>query len=46
MTPPSRQAIIEHLKVYAELGVEGVSRDSAWRARGETKPGASKPEAP
>ncbi len=47
MTPPSRQAMIEHLKVYADLGVEGVSRDPVWRARGGTaKTGGSQPEPP
>jgi DNA polymerase len=43
MTPPSRQAIIDHLKVYAELGVEGVSRDPVWRERGGTRPVAGRP---
>lgn len=28
-----REALVEHLRFYAELGVEGVSRDPAWRAR-------------
>ena len=35
MTVPAREAIIEHLKVYAELGVTGISRDPAWRMRGD-----------
>ena len=28
-----REQFAEHLRFFAELGVEGVSRDSAWRAR-------------
>src|SRR5689334_19681640 len=28
-----RDQLIEHLRFAAELGVEGVSRDPAWRAR-------------
>ena len=37
---PSRDAVIvEHLRFAAELGVAGVSRDPAWRARaGDTVP--------
>ena len=30
-----RDQLIEHLRFAAELGVEGVSRDPAWRARTE-----------
>jgi DNA polymerase len=30
-----RRALAEHLRLYAELGVEGVSRDSTWRARAD-----------
>ena len=30
-----RRDVAEHLKFFAELGVSGVSRDPAWRARGE-----------
>ena len=31
-----RDALLEHLKFASELGVAGVSRDPAWRARPET----------
>jgi uracil-DNA glycosylase family 4 len=31
--PASRDDILAHLRYAAELGVEGVSRDPAWRAR-------------
>ena len=30
-----RAAIAEHLRLYSELGIEGVSRDAAWRHRDE-----------
>jgi DNA polymerase len=30
-----RRALAEHLKFFQELGVTGVSRDPAWRVRGE-----------
>ena len=32
-----RRALAEHLKFFGELGVQGVSRDPAWRER--TEPG-------
>ena len=35
-----REQVAEHLKFAAELGIAGVSRDPAWRAR----PGAGAPE--
>ena len=28
-----REQLVEHLKFFAELGVDGISRDPAWRAR-------------
>jgi uracil-DNA glycosylase family 4 len=31
-----RDQLIEHLRFAAEIGVAGVSRDPAWRTRGET----------
>jgi DNA polymerase len=31
----SRDAIAEHLRFFAELGVSGFSRDAAWRVRGD-----------
>src|SRR5205823_9138412 len=31
-----RDQLAEHLRFAAELGVEGVSRDPAWRRKGET----------
>ncbi len=31
----SRRALAEHLRFFAELGVEGVSGDPAWRARAD-----------
>ena len=45
MTLPAggREAVIEHLRVYAELGVTGISRDPEWRMRGV---GPSKTEGP
>ncbi len=36
MTDLSRQ-LAEHLQFYADLGVAGVSRDRAWRARGQSQ---------
>jgi DNA polymerase len=30
-----REQWIEHLRFYGELGVDGISRDPAWRERGE-----------
>jgi len=43
-----RDQISEHLKFAAELGVAGVSRDPAWRARAVSAPEAvaAAPEAP
>ena len=31
--PPPQRDLAEHLRYYAELGVEGFSRDPAWRTR-------------
>lgn len=30
-----RREVVEHLRFYAELGVDGVSRDAAWRQRAQ-----------
>jgi DNA polymerase len=38
-----RDQIREHLKFAAELGVAGVSRDAAWRARAQTRGPAPEP---
>ncbi len=35
-----REALRDHLAFAAELGVAGVSRDPAWRRRGDSDPGA------
>jgi DNA polymerase len=37
-TSDSRADIREHLKLYQELGVAGVSRDPAWRQRADAEP--------
>jgi DNA polymerase len=34
VTDNLRQQIAEHLKFYADLGVDGISRDQRWRVRG------------
>ncbi len=34
MTATDRAVLLDHLRVYAELGVTGVSRDPDWRRRG------------
>ena len=34
-----RDQLVEHLKFFAELGVDGISRDALWRAR-PSEPGA------
>jgi DNA polymerase len=31
-----RRTIAGHLRLYEELGVQGISRDASWRVRGET----------
>src|SRR5918996_941930 len=31
--PPSHADLAEHLRYFAELGVEGISRDASWRVR-------------
>ena len=36
MAPPNRD-LAEHLRYYAQLGVEGFSRDAAWRSRAGTR---------
>jgi DNA polymerase len=36
----SRDDLAAHLRFYADLGVEGFSRDAAWRTRGERTDGA------
>src|SRR5262245_50224192 len=42
-----RDQLAEHLKFARELGVAGVSRDPAWRRRGESSPSVSEePAAP
>jgi DNA polymerase len=33
-----REQLVEHLRFAAELGVDGVSRDPAWRRRGDAPP--------
>ena len=38
-----RQQIVEHLKFAAELGIAGVSRDPAWRARDSGAPEGMNP---
>jgi uracil-DNA glycosylase len=35
-----REQLAEHLRFLTELGVTGVSRDEAWRGRGEAPPAA------
>ena len=41
-----RRALAEHLRLYQELGVTGVSRDPAWRERASTvSPGADSQDA-
>jgi len=37
-----RSQIVGHLEFYAELGVSGVSRDAAWRRRGDEPPAVSR----
>jgi uracil-DNA glycosylase family 4 len=39
-----KQQLAEHLRFYEELGVTGVSRDPAWRRRGEAHSAAPEPE--
>jgi uracil-DNA glycosylase len=41
-----RDQISEHLKFAAELGIEGVSRDPAWRAREESRVAEPEPTSP
>jgi uracil-DNA glycosylase len=36
--PTDPRDVVEHLRYYAELGVEGFSRDRAWRARASAAP--------
>jgi DNA polymerase len=36
----SREQLADHLKVFADMGVNGISRDSAWRDRVEPAPPA------
>jgi DNA polymerase len=38
-----RDALLEHLRFYAELGVDGVSRDAAWRLRPAAAAGEAAP---
>ena len=40
-----REQLVEHLKFFAELGVDGISRDPAWRARPAGSRPAAAPEA-
>ena len=35
MSVPPRAVLAEHLRLYAEWGVTGVSKDKAWRARAD-----------
>ena len=42
----TREEMAAHLRVYAELGVNGVSRDSAWRTRGPVPASAPVPDPP
>ena len=39
-----RDQLVEHLKFFEELGVEGVSRDPAWRARPADRSAVHAPE--
>src|SRR5689334_13962157 len=41
----SRDQLAEHLRFASELGVAGVSRDPAWRARGDRVSTADEPSA-
>ncbi|MCX6553283.1 MAG: uracil-DNA glycosylase, partial [Acidobacteria bacterium] len=34
----TRQQLAEHLRLYRDMGVEGVSRDPAWRTRADGRP--------
>ncbi len=38
--------LADHLKYYAEIGVDGVSRDAKWRQRAATEPFDSVDAAP
>jgi uracil-DNA glycosylase len=40
----STEQIRAHLEFFAELGVDGISRDRAWRTRTETPPRAPAPQ--
>ena len=42
---PDRDAVLAHLEFFRELGVDGISRDAAWRARAERGAAASAPAA-
>jgi DNA polymerase len=46
MSLPPRAELAEHLRLYAEWGVTGVSTDKAWRARVDGGTGPSQPEGP
>ncbi len=39
-----RDRIIQHLRLFEELGVAGISRDAAWREREGDRPPAAGPE--
>jgi uracil-DNA glycosylase family 4 len=37
----TRQDLADHLRVFADMGINGISRDPAWRQRKETSPPAA-----
>ncbi|PYR62765.1 MAG: hypothetical protein DMF91_05575, partial [Acidobacteria bacterium] len=39
----NRDQLAEHLRFAAELGVEGISRDPAWRRTGDGRTGDGSP---
>jgi len=45
MRPVNKAQLSEHLRFYQELGVDGISRDPAWRQRGSVQP-AAEPDRP
>ena len=42
----TRADIASHLKLFGELGVQGISRDPIWRERAPATPHAAAPDAP
>ncbi len=45
MSVPPRAILAEHLRLYAEWGVTGVSKDQKWRVRQRNQTAAAKPAA-